>query len=426
MGFCEPYVRLVLVGSLLASIGSPALGAEKRASDSSGERYQSMIQPLLARFCVECHGAKKPKAGLRLDVLDSSFDGANAETWHDVLNKVNAAEMPPRKAPQPNEGELRALVDWLTENLDAAKKRARSRLGRPAIRRLTRYEYANTVRDLLGVDGPYAENLPPEPTSLDGFQNDASALGMSPGQLEYYLESARMALRRAIVTSDRPEVVSHRAKKSEKARRNKKGPPSGSVLVPGGRFITRAREFPREGEVRVAVRVRTEVPEGAAAPRLRVTLGVKSDVKSFGDAIGETDLIGLGEEPREYEFRARIEDFPLPGHNPKFPGLVLTVWHVDELGDGTGKAKKKRKKRKKGQPPTDEAPAPEARIIVESLEFEGPVFESWPPASHRRIFGERDPQSDDASYVREIVARFGRRAFRRSLTNEELASFVAL
>ena len=48
----------------------------------------------------------------------------------------------------------------------------RSTGGHGVLRRLTRYEYNNTMADLLGVRLDYAADLPPEPSSKDGFMNN--------------------------------------------------------------------------------------------------------------------------------------------------------------------------------------------------------------------------------------------------------------
>ena len=204
---------------------------------------------------------------MRLDTLSPDLvKGADAETWHDVLIKLNLGEMPPRKAKQPTVAERRVLVGWVTVELQRAERAARSTGGRVVMRRLTRYEYNNTLRDLLGVQLDFAENLPPESVSADGFQNNGSVLGISPIQIEYYLKAARLALGKAIVTGPRPEVIKHHAIKSEKIRRVK-GPVS-NRLGPDSRFIVRLMKFPREGEVVVLIAEGTR-DEGARAAAVR-------------------------------------------------------------------------------------------------------------------------------------------------------------
>jgi hypothetical protein len=400
------------------SVGNfPVLGL------SSDATYQRVVYPVLEQFCVDCHGPKKQKAKLRLDTLSSDFAAsASIETWHDVLDKLNAGEMPPEKAKQPSPKQLAVVVDWLTDEIQQVKARQRSTGGRAVLRRMTRYEYANTLRDLLGIDARFGADLPPEPTSADGFKNNGAMMGMSPIQLEYYLSSARAALRRTIVTGPKPEIFEHVAKTSEKAKR-KKGP-VGNRLEPGGRFLARAREFPREGDVRVQVRARAEIPDGAPFPRLRVTLGVRSDVKSFVGILGEIDLVESSDEASTFEFRGRIEDFPLPGHNPKYPGLLINVWHVDSESDTSAKKKAKKKRTKKKGGAAQESPA-QPLILVESVRFAGPVFESWPPARHRRILIDSSSKDDETEYAREVLTKFTRRAYRRAPDASEISVLLS-
>ena len=162
----------------------PAMSAEPKPVEFARD-----VKPVLQRLCVGCHGPRKQAAKLRLDTLSPDIvKGTDAETWHDVLNKLNLGEMPPEKAPaQPTASERRLLVRWLTAELRRAEEVARSTGGRVVMRRLTRYEYNNTLRDLLGVEFDFSGNLPPESVSRDGFQNNGSVLGISPIQVEYYL-----------------------------------------------------------------------------------------------------------------------------------------------------------------------------------------------------------------------------------------------
>ncbi len=66
------------------------------------------------------------------------------------------------------------------------------------------------------------------------------------------------------------------------------------------------------------------------------------------------------------------------------------------------------------------------RLLLRSIEFEGPFYESWPPATHKRIFIESDNRNDPARYAREVVRTFASRAFRRPITKAEEDSFVAI
>jgi hypothetical protein len=218
------YSRISLITSLItlsmlsASLYSPSVRADE---------FENHVRPVLQKLCSGCHGGKSPKADLSIDELNPNFlQGGDADTWHDVLNQINLGEMPPAKAKlQPTEAERQVLTKWLNKSLNAVAAAKRSAGGRVSSRRLTRYEYANTMRDLLGVEYDFARELPPEPASPDGFLNNGATLEMSPTQIETYLAVARRALNIAIVEGDQPKVVRVSANKTAvgKLPRRKEG-----------------------------------------------------------------------------------------------------------------------------------------------------------------------------------------------------------
>ena len=377
---------------------------------------QSRVQPLLKQFCFDCHGAQKQEASLRIDSLNHDLvKGDDAETWHDILNRLNLGEMPPEDSPQPTAQQRETLTKWLTAELKRAAEVQRSTGGRVVLRRLNRDEYANTMRDLLGIDLDYAKNLPPEPTSPDGFKNNGAALGMSPLQMEYYLKTAREAFSKVIVTGDAPEVYRHQVEKSEKARR-KNEQFDGNRIPRGGRFLARMQKYPTEGEFLVRVRAAAIVPEGGELPTMKVTLGLRSDTQSPEKTLAMIEVDAPADQPQVYEFRGRIETFPLPGHNPKFPGLQINVWH----GADAEAAKKKSKK------PKDSDPS-QSLLLVERVEFEGPTFSSWPPPHHSRIlFPSELSTSEPRQYARQVLERFLQRAYRRPPTKLEVELLLAM
>ncbi|MGI9474636.1 MAG: DUF1592 domain-containing protein, partial [Rubripirellula sp.] len=74
--------------------------------------------------------------------------------------------------------------------------------GGPMIRRMNRTEYANTVRDLLGIHINAGHALPDDGAGGEGFDNAAETLFMSPIYAEKYLEAARTAIGHALKDPD--------------------------------------------------------------------------------------------------------------------------------------------------------------------------------------------------------------------------------
>ena len=397
-------VSLVIAAAMiLLSMALPCSAAD----ETDLATFQRNVKPVLKKLCFDCHGPETQEAELRIDQLNPDLIAGNdAETWHDILNKLNLGEMPPEDAVPLTEAARSTLVGWLTTELQRVINVRRGNGGQTVLRRLTRYEYNYTMQDLLGVQMDFARDLPPESTSPAGFLNDGATLGISPLQIELYLAAARKGLARAIVSGDRPQVYTHRAEKSEKVRRVK-GEVSSSLGYQD-RFLVRMDEFPRQGEVVVRVTAGASAPADAPFPRMRVTMGVRADTRAPEMTLAEVDVTASPDDPATYELHGRIEDFPLPGHNPKYPGLQITIYH-----DPPGGASSSKGKGKKGD---DDQP----RITVASVEFEGPIIESWPTASHQQLLLTNETSADEIEHARKVLRRFLSRAYRRPATESDL------
>jgi len=431
-------MRIFAAASLILILGAVNIDgqspAEKPADQSAAKAFKQDVQPVLQQFCVRCHGPEKQKAKLRLDQLNADLvAGSDAETWHDVLNKLNLGEMPPDKEPQPSKEDRQKTINWLTAQLKRAADQRRSTGGRVVLRRLTRYEYNNTMRDLLGLELDYAENLPPEPKSKDGFKNNGQSLGISPIQMEYYLKAARSALSKAIVSGPKPQIFTHQVTKSDKGKSRKGSAvsPDGRVL-PGEIFLARCLEFPREGLIRVRVTAEAEVPQGQGYPRMKVSIGHRADVHSPDLALGVIDLMPT-KGPQTYTFTGRIERFPLPGHNPKFPGMLVSVTNDCQIDVDLKKLRQKIAKLRKTAKSKKKDAAEKAKqelakivipklptIVIKSVDFEGPVFDSWPPRSHRNILFDKPTSTTESSYARKVIEQFAGRAYRRPITADDI------
>ena len=97
---------------------------------------------------------QQQKADLRLDQLDPDMiHGSDTDMWQEVLDLTNVGEMPPQEVKQPSDNEERqTMVNALTAALRQAMESKRSTGGRNVLRRMTAYEYNNTLRDLLKLD----------------------------------------------------------------------------------------------------------------------------------------------------------------------------------------------------------------------------------------------------------------------------------
>ncbi|MEZ5362253.1 MAG: DUF1592 domain-containing protein [Bryobacterales bacterium] len=167
------------------------------------------VQPFLDAYCVACHGAKTQMADRRFDDLSADLsDDAAREQWRDIVGRLNLGSMPPKGAPQPSDDERQAIVDWATPRLSASAAEAKSTGGKTVLRRLNRYEYDRTVRDLLSLQDLLADPtdvFPPDAVE-QGFDNIGATLKTSDFLLTGYLSAAATYLDHAIAPAERPEM----------------------------------------------------------------------------------------------------------------------------------------------------------------------------------------------------------------------------
>lgn len=191
--------RKLLATAVVA--GSICLLAQTRASTTAKPAkpvtFDSHVLPLLTKYCSGCHGAKDPRAGLRLAFRNEADARAvaSAETdfWRRVAAEVSSKQMPPAGATKkPTDAERALLVDWIQAN--ALTPDAKPDPGPLMVHRLNNRQYANTLRDLLYLPADYnaAADFPPDERG-DGFDNNAGTLTISPLLIENYLTAVEKA-----------------------------------------------------------------------------------------------------------------------------------------------------------------------------------------------------------------------------------------
>ena len=183
----------ILVFHLILGLTLPStmLAANHEALKADANQFfKARVTPFVTTYCLPCHQSKRPtRGGVNFSpALNAPGHAAFTEQWKkaDVLVKVH--DMPPKNAPQPNDADRQMFGDWLPKLKYLSAKDP----GPFVIRRLTKTEYANTLRDLFGVDPSIADGLPDE-VSGQGYLNSLSSL-----QLEQYLTIADKVLRQIV------------------------------------------------------------------------------------------------------------------------------------------------------------------------------------------------------------------------------------
>src|SRR5579863_6827980 len=196
----SPYMkRPVYVSALLVLICSPAV--VQRAVGQTAAGAPDPHRAMLNTYCATCHNTKLKTGGIAFDAMDLQNAPGDAQIWEKALRKLRGHLMPPPGAPQPPQKDIDSFVAWMENTLDTRAKGPKA--GHVPIERLNRTEYAAAVKALVGVD--VQADVLPQDIRIDGFDNIAAALSVSPSFLSQYITAARQVAKLA-VSSPNPRV----------------------------------------------------------------------------------------------------------------------------------------------------------------------------------------------------------------------------
>jgi mono/diheme cytochrome c family protein len=207
-----------LMGVLGVASADPAAQVASNAVPApASQPVPQMITPddhkhMLVQYCAACHNDKMKTAGWSVTPLDANNLDANQATWEKILRKLSLGEMPPKGMRRPPKEQITAFTSWLAQSLDA-NAAAHPNPGHATVRRMNRTEYANAVRDLLGLDVDFSTELPVDDTGY-GFDNIADVLTVSPTLMDRYINVAGKIARLATgEDSKKPITVDYKVPK---------------------------------------------------------------------------------------------------------------------------------------------------------------------------------------------------------------------
>jgi len=336
---------------------------------------------LVNRYCVGCHNQRLKTAKLELDVLDLAHPEKDALTWERAIRKLRGGMMPPPGAPRPSLVEVNSLATYLEDSLDKAGA-ANLNPGSVRIHRLNRAEYTNAMRDLFGIDVDAAALLPTDDIS-DGFDNIAAALKASPSFLDQYIMAARAVVKQAIGTPLTGKDV----------KTTLRGIDVSVPLPPGARSgITAQYLAPYEGDYEL---------RATGNPAVFTVDGALVDTK------GRTHLkAGLHTIVSAAPERSFVEsEGELFGFVPGGAGTGYASTGTGGGGGGGGRGG-----------------------LGAGVTVNGPFNPTGDPvdtASRTRIFVCRAPDpKEETACASRILSNLSRKAFRRSVTDKDLASLM--
>ena len=385
------------------------------------ENFEKSVNTFFKSNCIKCHDLEKSKGDITLhDVGDDFADSAALEKWELILDVLKSGEMPPEDQKQrPSPKETEEVTVWIEKRLKDAIISRTKKENQPLARRLSNFEYENTIHDLIGFHLDLNDNLPDDPQKPYRFNNTAEFMLLGPEQMDRYLENARQVMASAIMDPLKPEVdYLKREWKPYGLDRgmgldefglwgNRRGSPAGGMGL---------KSFPKRGEFKIRLQASAILPPGISGVTLSLIMGETIAVNSSTQRVkpvGSVYITNGPDSPEIFEFRGRIENFPFTkgrekNGSPQPDTRVITpqiLYDDGTLNDGN---------RNLTMP----------RVILNWMDFEAPVSEIWPPSHHTRIlFDSPNRLESPKAYVREVIDRFASRAFRRPATSLEIDRF---
>lgn len=387
----------------------------------------TVVSRFVDQHCIECHDGEMKKGGLDLTALKlEAGSPKDLAKWVGVFDRVDVGEMPPKKKPRPDAKDLEAFKATLSKSINTVEEKLVAKEGRSVQRRLNRYEYENALRDLLQAPWLQVRDSLPEDGVAHRFNKVGDALDVSYVQMARYLGAADLALRQVMAGKvEQPEttVVRHYARD----QRSYTGPMKFSVFNTAPERAT----FPVLG-----FEGQADVRAGKGPISAGKTNAALREIEGVGVVAGSYEPL----EPKFSNFKAPVAGrykLRLNGHSVWVgPGLT-NKWFIPNLDDVSKGRRSEPITVYSETPPRllrklgafDVSPEPSVHeldvwllageivrvdparlfrsrpgasrwqnplaerdgqpgVVFRWLEVEGPIFEQWPTAGHRLLFGD--------------------------------------
>ncbi len=411
------------------------------------------VRGFLETYCYACHDSRSKKGNLDLTALKMGpADGPAFAAWVKVHDRVRDGEMPPKGMELPDDATRAGFLEALAAPMIAADAARIRREGRAAWRRMNRYEYENTLRDLLDAPWLQIKELLPEDGEAYRFNKTGEALGVSHVQISRYLAAAEHALREAMARYEKqPDAVTRRYYAREQSAFFRK--------VEFSQFNTASERatFPLLGNAADVAVLKKEAPmsAGAADP-------VKRELESMGVVASSYEPLEIrfnqfkAPAPGRYKLRLSAHSFwagpeseqrwwrpsrdvasagrtrepitlyaEIPPRQMRLLGTIdvspepsVLELEVYLLKDETIRPDAVRLFR--SRPPNWRNPLAEKDgqpgVAFRWLEVTGPIYDEWPGRGHRLMFGDL-PIKKDAKGRIEIISQNPRADAERLLRN---------
>ncbi|MCP4839735.1 MAG: DUF1592 domain-containing protein, partial [Planctomycetes bacterium] len=429
----------------------------------SGVACADLPKKFLSTYCIDCHGPETQKSDRRFDELNEAItDLQQLELWQEIVDQLNIGDMPPREEKQPGAAEKMRAIASITAGIHAARAQLATSGGHTVMRRLNRFEYQQTIGDLLSLNvqawNPAAD-FPPD-AKVHGFDNNGRGLVTSGMLLDHYLSAAEEAVRRATKFGPRPESKQYAQHTpfyfdgKEKAKLPKIFHVDRFRFIPDTPYTDMYGRHYRGGHIpfrplyggvadsgMYTIRVKAAAidrnhPYGDALDDFRngdpLVLEVAmvdraGSVESTGSITTERS-VGLAEltseEPAWFEWTTYIDQ----GFEPEVrfrngttatKRLVRIITQKAAMHPEVAPFADMKSGMQKSHGLLKVYRGPKLRIY--DIRVEGPHIEQWPPAGHKLMYGDLQPGELNRSTIMQRLRMFAAGAFRRPLLGDELS-----
>ena len=346
------------------------------------------MRPLLTQTCQGCHNERVLSGGLDITpLLDPASIVTKRDAWERVVVKVHGGEMPPKGMPKPPAERLTALLAYLDAEFDRADKAAKPDPGRVTARRLNRYEYANTVRDLLGVDLRPEDEFPPDDTGY-GFDNIGDVLTVSPALLQKYLSLAERVAVRAVGGDPLPKSAGFFTRRDRMRRLDASAIELKEILEYDAEYVFRVTVSGYRPKQDTPVTLVLSV-DGAPVKTVSVPVTISAVNRQGGATQRTVEEARIFLPTGAHTFRAAfVDDAGLAG---------IAENNLLNVGQN---------------------------IFPEAIDLAGPFAPATPPRVKKQVL-TCEPAAG-ASCTTSILRALARRAYRRPVTNAEVAALTGI
>ena len=415
--------KMLLVCSLaLLSVVFVVQGTEPvELAQTAAAEDISAQQALIDGYCLGCHNQRAAETGvdsslkISLDVLDLNNVSADPEAWERVIRRLNAGMMPPANMRRPDDpNALNGLAAWIENQID---RDAPIYLAPPGLHRLNRTEYANAVRDILGLEIDPSVFLPSDDSSF-GFDNMAGTLGLSSTLVEAYVSAAGKISRLAVGEEATPRLAIYRVAEDTSQDYHIEGLPFGTR---GGILVNHI--FPSDGEYTLSI---TPIfgdnmsPQGfGTIANEKIEVLLDGELEELLDWVGNREGQGVAFGEDRDGGNAMEVTFETTG-GPHEVGVTFLATNFAPLLDLNRQFERKT---------IQTGPTPGYTFFphVGSIRIQGPFNSAVPqnsPSRDRVFVCQPANVNEEVGCAEEIIDNLATQAYRRPVTDADLAPLM--